>query len=242
MKEEMKKQINYVLVFSMLFMSFSVCAQKERIIGFWEIQKVEVGDKNMTPVAKWTKINTDGSFQSGNGWLQNAQGSWNYDAEKKTYSAIDALGIKDDFGGFVVSFDKEKMIWEREEEGMSVKVTLSPITAMPMAPADYLVGIWDLVEITENEHSIINDFDGKGKHKLFIRWDRIFINFSPEGERLTGYWHINGHKPEITLLPHQADKKPESWEVTVNEKTLYMKGISDDNQMIQRKYVRRNTF
>ena len=125
---------------------------------------------------------------------------------------------------------------------MSVKVTLSPIEELPVAPSDYLEGLWDLVEITENDISILDSFDGKDEHKLHFRWDRIFINYSPDGERLTGYWHIHGHRPDITLLPHQEDGTVESWRVEVNEKELLMTGLSDSNRTIQRKYVRRNTF
>jgi hypothetical protein len=196
----------------------------------------------MTPVAKWFRINADGTYQAGNGWLQNGNGTWNYDKQNNLYTAKDPLDIADKNGGFTVSFDGEKMQWEREEEGMTVKVTLLPVENLPMSPADYLKGIWDLVEITENEASILDDFDQDNKHKLFIRWDRVYINFSPEGKKLTGYWHIHGHKPEITLLPHQEDASPESWRVDVNEKELVMTGISESNRTIQRKYVRRNAF
>ncbi|MCB0705909.1 MAG: hypothetical protein KDC34_11390 [Saprospiraceae bacterium] len=238
----MKKELNSFVVFALMLISFSTYAQEETVIGFWEVEIVEVGEENMTPVAKWFKINTDGTYQAGNGWLQNGQGNWNYDAENKMYSAIDYLDVTDEFGGFSVSFANEKMFWERVEDGALVKVTLVPIEKLPMSPADYLEGIWDLVEITENEQSILNDFDKDNKHKLFIRWDRIYINFSPEGKKMTGYWHIHGHRPEITLLPHQEDKVAESWKIEVNDKDLLMIGISDTNRTMVRKYVRRNTF
>ncbi len=237
-----KKLKNYVRVILLLLLSSNTYAQKEDIIGFWAIEKVTVGEENMTPVAKWTRINADGSYQAGNGWLQNGQGHWQYDTEKKMYLPTDALDIADEFGGFTVSFENNKMNWEREEEGMHVKVTLVPIEKLPMSPADYLEGIWDLVEITESEQSILDDFDEENKHKLFIRWDRIYINFSSEGDRLTGYWHINGHRPEITLLPHQESEKPESWKIKVDDRALIMSGISESNKNIERKYERRNTF
>ena len=121
-------------------------------------------------------------------------------------------------------------------------VMLKPIEKLPMSTADYLKGIWGLVEITDNGVSILDDFDQEKKHKLFIRWDRIYINFTPDGKKLTGYWHINGHRPEITLLPHQDNGTAESWRVEVNEKELLMTGISERNRTIQRKYVRRNTL
>lgn len=238
----MKKELNFIMAFILLLLSFHTYAQKENIIGFWEVEKVAVGKKSMTPVAKWFKINPDGTYQAGNGWLQNGQGNWNYDTKNNIYSATDSLDIADEFDGFKVSFENGKMFWEREEEGMPVKVNLVPIEKLPMSPADYLKGLWDLVEITENEQSILDDFDREDKHKLFIRWDRIYINFGPEGEKITGYWHIHGHKPEITFLPHQEAEKPESWRIEVNHKELTMSGISDSNRTIKRKYVRRNAF
>lgn len=225
-----------------LLLSFNIYAQRNKVIGFWTIETVSVGKQNMTPVAKWTKINADGSFQSGNGWLQNSKGSWNYDAQTNQFSALDSLGLKDEFGGFTVSFDKGKMYWERQEEGMPVKVTLKRIHNLPMAPADYLVGLWDLSGITKNNQSILKDFDANNKHRLFIRWDRMYINFSPEGKKSTGYWHINAHKPILTFLPHQEGAKPESWRIEVNKKELIMTGTSEKNKGIQRTYSRRNTF
>ncbi|MDN3689206.1 hypothetical protein [Cyclobacterium jeungdonense] len=238
----MKKELNFITLCMLLLLSFRTYAQKEEVIGFWAVEKVMVGEESMTPVAKWFRINSDGSYQAGNGWLQNGQGSWQYDAENNLYSPKVDLDVANEFGSFRVSFEKEKMFWERTEEGMPVKVTLVPIETLPMSPADYLEGIWDLVDITENEQSILAAFDGNNKHKLFIRWDRIYINFNPEGKRLTGYWHIHGHRPEITLLPHQEGVEAESWEIEVNEKELLMSGISDSNRNIKRKYVRRNTF
>lgn len=238
----MKEKFTSIIALASLLLSFSAYTQENNVIGFWKVASVAVGDENMTPVAKWFRINANGLYQTGNGWLQNGQGNWFYDIENNIYSSTDSLDVADEFGGFKVSFQKEKMLWEREEEGMQVKVSLLPIKELPMSPADYLEGIWDLVEITENEESIIHDFDADNRHKLFIRWDRIYINFSTEGERLTGYWHIHGHKPEITLLPHQESKKPESWKIEVNKKELLLMGISDSNRTMQRKYVRKSTF
>ncbi|MBN7814565.1 hypothetical protein [Algoriphagus pacificus] len=238
----MKKELNYLLGCILLLLSIPAQAQKEKVIGFWEVENVAVGEENMTPVAKWFKINQDGTYQTGNGWLQNGEGQWDYDSKTNKYAAQDDLDVGDEFGAFDVSFTGEKMIFEREEEGMHVKVMLVPIEKLPMSPTDYLEGFWDLVEITENGQSILSEFDGEGKHKLFIRWDRIYNNFTSEGKRMSGYWHINGHRPEITLLPHQGDKGPESWKIEVSEKELVMTGISDSNRGIQRKYMRLKSF
>lgn len=71
---------------------------------------------------------------------------------------------------------------------------------------------------TPGQSLILKDFDPENKHRLFIKWDRNYINFSPEGNQLSGFWHINAHKPEITLLPHQEGSENENWRIEVNEK------------------------
>ena len=238
----LQNKFNILITLTFLLCSCLVYAQKEKIVGLWEIEKVEVGKENMTPVAKWMRINQDGSCQSGNGWLQNTEGTWTYHAEKKMYTADNPLGILDEFGGFLVSFDGEKMFFEREEEGMPVKVFLKPIEELPMSPADYFEGMWKLVDITDQGTSIRDSFDKEHKHQILIRWDRIYRNYTPEGKRMTGYWHINGHRPEITFLPHQKESEAESWMIQVDEKELIMKGTSDHNKTIERRYQRSNSF
>lgn len=237
----MKKNVKRIIICISLLMSYVIQAQKERVIGFWQIEKVEVGKKNMTPIARWTKINRDGTYQSGNGWLQHAEGTWKYDEREYKFSVKDELGPIDEFGGFIVSFKNNQMIWEREEEGMQVKVILLPITKLPMAPVDYLEGIWELVSVKKNNENI-NDLGNKKPSKLFFKWGRTYTKLTSKGKRKTGYWYIHGHKPEITLLPHEKGKQPETWEIKVGKKELHMKGISDSNKMMERMYVRRHAF
>jgi hypothetical protein len=33
----------------------------QSIVGFWEVKEVKVGPEIKTPVAKWTKVNEDGT-------------------------------------------------------------------------------------------------------------------------------------------------------------------------------------
>ena len=113
----------------------------------------------MTPVAKWTKINEDYSFQSGNGWLQNSAGTWKYVEEKKQFVPEDTYGLKDEYGAFTVSFSGEKMKWEREEDGMKVIVSLEKIEEIPKSSTDMLTGLWDLKEAKRDEESIAGTFD-----------------------------------------------------------------------------------
>ena len=222
--------------------SLTSYGQIKSVIGFREVTNVPIGDKNRTPIAKWTKINKDGSYQSGNGWLQSIEGSWNFNSKNHVFTSTDSLGLQDEYGGFNVSFVNEKMLWKREEDGMQVTVTLKPISKLPMSPADYLEGMWKLSEITENNVPSLNHPDYINKSKLLIRWDRVFVNYNTQGEKAYGYWHIHGHKSIVTFLFHQEDKKPERWKIQVNKDELIMIGISENNKGIQQKYMRKNTF
>ncbi len=53
--------------FLLLMVFLTSAAYAQSVAGFWEIKEVKVGRKLMTPVARWTRINKDGSYQSGNG-------------------------------------------------------------------------------------------------------------------------------------------------------------------------------
>jgi len=238
----MKKRTHYFPILALLFILPYTLHTQNNITGLWEMTKVEVGDQIMTPVAKWTRINEDGSYQAGNGWLQNAAGQWSYDAKTKAFEAVDPNGIKDEFGPFTVSFKGKKMMWERMEEGMKVIVTLSPIQKLPKATGDQIVGLWDLTNATKDGSSILEEIDPDDKQYLFIRWDRIYVERNAEGQRKTGYWHIHGHKPELTLLSHDKAKDAESWRVEVSGTVLVLKGLSDSNTGIKYFFNRINEF
>ncbi len=225
-----------------LFLLTSTFLFAQDISGLWAIKKVLVGGQTMTPVAKWTNIQKDGSYQSGNGWLQNSEGTWTFDKKKKLYAPIETNGIKDEFGPFTVELNNDTMTWLREEEGMIVTVELVKINRIPQSTADQIVGLWDLKDATKNNTSIVNTIDPDNKHYIFIRWDRLYISRTSEGKRATGYWHIHGHKPEVTLLSHTKKNPAETWKVTVSADTLQMVGISDSNKGIEKIYKRIHQF
>ena len=228
------KTTTRLIVTLLIFNSLTIYAQN--IVGFWEIKEVIVGGKTMTPVAKWTKINKDGSYESGNGWLQNAQGTWTYNKKRNLYSPAEKNGIKDEFGPFTVEYKDNTMTWLREEDGRIVTVSLEKIIKMPKATADHLVGLWDLTSVTKNDKDITAAFDPDNKCYLFIRWDRMFVKRNSEGNRITGYWHINGHKPEITFL--SKTKNNESWRIEITATEFKMIGISDTNKDTEMTYQR----
>lgn len=216
-----------------LFIFLNSAAQTSSLVGFWEMTSVSMGTESMTPIAKWITLKKDHSYTSGNGWIQNSAGSWKFDKETHILTSIDSLGISEDFAGFKVSFEGKNMIWERQENGMLVKVTLKPITEKPMAPADYLVGLWKLQN---------NDQSPEDYNRIFIRWDRIYNEYVDQKKKTSGYWHINAHKPEVTFLPHQEGKMPETWRISVNKTELVLTGLSDSNKGKQLHYSRLHEF
>jgi hypothetical protein len=210
------------------------------IVGFWEVEKVTVGKEKMTPVAKWFKLNANNTFEGGNGWMQNSEGTYTYDGQK--YQPITKNGLKDPFGAFQVSFENDKMIWERQEEGMKVIVTLKRIVEKPKSPADQVVGLWDLTKAEKEGKDVTTETDKDNLHYIFIRWDRFFVQRTPKGDRDRGYWHFHGHKPEITFIHIQRNNESEPWRVDVTENTLTLTGIADTNKGIVLSYIRLDGF
>jgi hypothetical protein len=214
----------------------------QSIIGFWEVKEVRVGEELMTPVAKWFRINKDHTYQAGNGWLQNATGTWTYDKKSNTFLPRENNGVVDEAGAFKVHVGNETMQWEREEEGEKVVVTLKKSSQMPMSTADQLTGLWNLNKATKDGQIITASLDPDSKHYIFIRWDRIFVERTPQGERSSGFWHIDGHRPELTLINHSRKKETERWQVSVEGSELIMVGISDSNKGRELVYKRIDAF
>ncbi|WP_276371122.1 hypothetical protein [Chryseolinea sp. H1M3-3] len=214
----------------------------QKITGFWEVLEVKVGNDIKTPVAKWTRINEDGTYQSGNGWIQNSEGTWNFDKANNSFLPTETNGIKDPYGAFKVSYLKDEMIWERAEDEMTVRVKLQRTSRLPKSTGDLLVGLWDLKEILRNGKSEKSSFDPDDKYYIFIRWDRVYVERTSKGEKASGFWHINGHRPEVTFFKNTQGREDDVWNVSVNEQTLKMVGISDSNRGVEFIYIRINDF
>lgn len=193
------------------------------VVGFWEVTSVKVGDRTMTPVAKWFKTNKDGTFQSGNGWTQNSVGTWTYDEVTMEYHPLNTNGIKDEFGAFQVSFSNNHMIWQREEEGMMVIVNLAAIDKMPMAPADRVTGLWKLIKVEEEGENIIKSVDPNGQQFAHFRPDKRYRLRLPDNSFTQGYWHMDGHNPEFTLISYNRQEENLSFRVSFEQDQLIMR-------------------
>ncbi len=231
----MNKLITTSLVFFACMLTVSA---QEDITGLWEITDVHVGEQEMTPVARWTRIHSDFTFESGNGWLRNALGTYTYDRSTTEFMPYNPLGIIDKAGPFRVSFEGDKMIWEREEEGMPVRVVSERISELPMSPADLLSGLWKETSVSgSGGASPLSDLS-----RIYFGWDRIYRGLQNDGNRATGYWHMHAHRPELTLMPHREGATPLTWQVEVDRDTLRLTGISDEIKGVVRLFSRKQSW
>jgi hypothetical protein len=219
-----------------LFVQINILPQ---ITGLWEVSKVKVSEEEMTPVAKWTRFNPDGTFESGNGWMKSSEGTWNFDNEQGSIELITKNGLIDEFGPFKVLIEKGKMIWSRLEGTDSVNVISERIENLPAGPADKIQGLWDLESAVQNGKDISGIIDPTQKRYIFIRWDRIFVVDNTDDGRITGFWHMNGHRPILTLIFHDRARENETYEVTFEGSTMQMKNY-DKNSVL--KYTRIDKF
>lgn len=233
----MKKNKLIKLTFLGFIFSQVTFAQVE---GLWTVEKVTVGKETKTPVAKWTQINQDGTFQSGNGWVQNSEGTWKYSNGEFFVQEMNAL---EDFGAFKVKdLSQEKMIWERLEEGDLVRVIWKKTEKKPKSPADFMIGLWDLTRVENENKDITILFDPENKYYVFMRWDRIYVTRNSEGQKETGYWYINAHRPEFVMISHQTEQALQSWLLSFENEKMIWKGNSEVNRNQIFVFERLNTF
>jgi len=218
--------INFVLCF---LLPIAIEAQ-ESILGLWMVEKVKVGEEEMTPVAKWFEFKADGSFQAGNGWLQNSAGTYNWNKEERSLAMHDSLAIADPFGAFKVNVDGSSMVWNREEEGMQVKVFAKRSSQLPMAPQDYLVGMWELQ--SENTDSL------QMADHIYFRWDRDLMWWIDE-DRSRGLWNFDAHRPILLTI---LNEERLHWKVEVGSRKLRLTGLSDKNKDKRFDYLRKDQF
>ncbi len=209
--------------------------------GFWLVTKVTVGTRDVTPVAKWIRLN-EGKQLTGNGWLQHSFGTYKYDKEKSELTLITNNEPQDEFGAFKVTRTGPLMTWSRKEEGELVTVDLKPITDLPTSPSDEAKGLWVLEMAIERDNDITRKYDPDHKHFLFIRWDHQFVRQVNAHERVSGYWFIDAHAPQMTLISENREQGDEQWTVTVDSQRLILKGNSQSVRDLVLTYTRATEF
>lgn len=240
---DMKTSLKLLLIVITALAATAYGTTESQVEGLWIMERVQVGGKEMTPIAKWTHIHSDGTYESGNGWLKSSEGTWTYDPAEQTFLPEETNGLIDPFGAFKVTFEGENMKWTREEERVQVTVTMRRSEELPIAPADQVQGLWDLTKVNKNGQNITDTYDPENNHYLFIRWDRVYVERTPEGDRNTGYWHMNGHNPEMTILSHNPEQASLNWTLQFEGgEILEMRGASESNEDITLFYSRIREF
>lgn len=224
------KRISFIVFF---FCSFSMEAQIE---GLWVVKQVNVGKKQMTPVAKWFNLKEDGTQVSGNGWLQHTYGTWLYDRKDATLILRSVNDMDDGFGAFHVVYNDSTMLWERVEDGQTVIVKSVRADVLPRGPVDKIKGVWILESLFNNGVDVSNEVNASKLAYLFMRWDRIFIEGEGEEILRSGIWVIDGHKPIVTFISDIETEAHEKWSVEFQENGLVLTGLSDHNRMLKRVY------
>ena len=224
-----------ILLIAIVLTAIRGLAQDTALEGLWVVSKVTVGNKTMTPNAKWTQFNADGTQQSGNGWKQHSIGSWTYDDGERLLSIVTDNGVKDSYGPFTVTqVSDTQMKWQRQEESSTVVVDLERIKTKPMTYADQLLGLWKL-EQQEGSQSLLSDIA-----YLFIRWDGKFVIGTREGKRF-GVYSVHGHKPEIELIPYDGGVDRSFWAVQYQGEGIRLKLLNADEEIIS-SFVRTNEY
>lgn len=233
------KKVQMTKIFQLLFASFLLlsCKRESPIEGLWVVQEVKVGNRELTPDARWTRFNSDFTQESGNGWYQHSQGTWDLNAETGKLSIANTNGIIDENEPFSVRFEDSKMYWTRLEEGAQVQVMLEKAEKLPSTNGDKVMGLWQLNEsIGEGQYfkkTGISDY-------LLLRWDRKFVIRS-DGKKIYGVFNVNGHKPEIELIPYGEGLERDFWSIEFGQSAISLK-LRNAKEEVTRKFVRIDQF
>ena len=233
-------------VFQTIFLVIAIsilnsCTDKPKIEGLWQVEKVEVGKEEMTPVARWVRFNADFSQEAGNGWLQHSIGTYDFNLSSNQLSIENTNGFEDTNEPFSVRLEDEKMQWSRQEEGQNVIVHLKRADKLPMSPGNQLMGVWQLKKVTKDDQDISTTMNPDGKRFLFLKWDRLFnIQNTPEG-RLSGVYRIHGHKSKLELTYFGDDCIREYWDFEISDTTLKLISVNTTAEIVK-EYERIRTF
>ncbi len=231
---------NRIITSLIVGMSLANMAHGQSVVGFWGVTNVAVGERDMTPVAKWFRFNKDGTAIGGNGWTKNAVGTWSYNKKTKELAPTNELGIKDDFGPFKVHFIGDTMKWTRQEEGLPVTVSLVQIREMPPAPADLVKGLWTLNKAESSDGHELPDYDPGEKQFIFVRPDMRFRLRNPDASVDHGFWHMDGHRPIMTLINFDQSLDNQEFTVSFEDNQLIMKSRIEDGNLYY--YTRTREF
>lgn len=206
--------------------------------GLWLVEEVKVEDQILTPRDRWFKFDTEGNYTSGNGWLQHSSGAYVYNASDSSFLPQEDYSLKDPFGAFKLWFEKDGMIWQRYESDMLVTVKLKRSAVLPRSLADQMKGRWQLDSVKPQNEAVIEYLDTNNAEILFLRWDREYRTSNAGNNLDRGYWHLHGHRPELTLISRSAEQTFITYTVSQEGESLILKKENDEDGETTRYYHR----
>lgn len=228
------------IVFLTVVLSFTSCDQPSTIEGLWVVKSVMVGEKKMTPNARWTRFHADQTQESGNGRFQHSYGLWELNQNKNELFIISTNGLEDSNPPFMMTLGANEMIWERIEEGQHIKVHLERSTQLPETYADKILGLWLLEKATGNGPYFMESDTNENNEYLFIRWDKRFVIGTKKG-KVHGVYNVHGHKPELELIPYSTPLKRDFWRIEFAENLITLKLLNSDS-LVTRQFKRVHKF
>lgn len=223
------KRISCFLIVVLILFVLQSCKKEKGIEGLWVVDQVTVANKSMTPIAKWTRFNSDGTQVSGNGWLQHSWGTWQLN--KDSLSVIDVNGIQDQTGPFQIEILESEMNWRRIENGEEVRVSFKRVDEIPQSDRTKLFGLWKLISAYDQGNDISAIVNPDGKAMLQLSWDQMYIQHNlPKGKNY-GIYRIHAHKPEIQLVNYGSESSFSFWNFTLNADQLKLISSDEKSEM-----------
>lgn len=232
----MKSILNLILILALL----NSCNEDNSIEGLWIVKSVAAGENEMTPNARWVRFNTDLTQQSGNGWLQHSYGTWELDSETNELSIVNENGINDSNEPFKIILSDDEMVWNRVEEGQDVTINLEKSNDLPLTFGDRLLGLWELEEATGNGNYFKHSEISISNYYIFFKWDKRFFIESDLG-KFNGVYNVNGHRPEVELIPDEAPFKSNFWQVNFDRNNIIL-SLTGSDSIVTRKFKRIHEF
>ncbi|MBU3012010.1 hypothetical protein KO506_11400 [Polaribacter vadi] len=226
--------MKYFLTLTLTIFFFS-CNEKntqedDNIEGLWLVKKVNVDNKDLTPIAKWVRFNADGSQASGNGWLQHSVGIYNLNIENQL-TVTNTFGIKDDAESFKVNIDKNNMTWQRKENDLDIIISLEKTDKLPTSEANKLFGLWKFDSIIKDGKEVSESLNPSKKAMLFLRWDNTYeLRNYPLGEKY-GMFKTHSHKAQIDMVSYAKESIFQFYTFSLVNDKLLLKATNNDTEI-----------
>jgi hypothetical protein len=227
----------YFLGLLVIALVLNSCA-KSRIKGLWVADRVYAGSTDLSPKARWIRIDKKNVQESGNGWQKHSIGTW--ELKRKKLTLVNSNGFTDPYEPFEVKFVKNGMEWIRHENDKRVKVLFTKIEEIPLSERDKLLGVWDLKTVLEDGKDLTLKYNVNRESYLFMRWDNMF-ELKLEDERTSGIYRIGGFLDEIELVYNTTDGKRQTFNFQIKNNRLVLTSVNSEIELII-EFIRTDRF